>query len=131
LPFERHRDILNDPTVNIPEADVVIGGPPCQGFCLLNKRREGDPRKQLWRPYFEIVERSGANVLVMENVPQLLGSFGHGEIMGTAEAMGFKAWGDVLCAANCGVPQTRRRAIIIGGKFLALALGKEDGALGF
>ena len=108
--------ILNDPNMNIPEADVVIGGPPCQGFSLLNKKREGDPRKQLWRPYFEIVERSGSKVFVMENVPQLFGSFEHGEIMGTAEAMGFKVWGDVLCAADYGVPQTRRRAIIIGCK---------------
>jgi DNA (cytosine-5)-methyltransferase 1 len=93
-------DILNDPATEIPPADVVIGGPPCQGFSLLKKNREGDPRKQLWRPYFEIVERSGAQVFVMEKVPQLLGSFEHGEIMGTAEAMGFKCWGEVLSAAD-------------------------------
>jgi len=111
-------DLLNNPAVKIPEADVVIGGPPCQGFSLLNKKREGDPRKQLWRPYFEIVRRSDAKVFVMENVPHLLGSFEHGEIMGTAEAMGFNVWGAVLCAADYGVPQTRRRAIIIGCKFL-------------
>jgi len=109
-------DILNDPTTRIPEADVVIGGPPCQGFSLLNKKREGDPRKQLWRPFFKVVEQSRANIFVMENVPQLLGSFEHGEIMGTAEAMGFKVWGDVLCAADYGVSQTRRRAFIIGCK---------------
>lgn len=111
-------DILNDPKTEIPEADVVIGGPPCQGFSLLNKNREGDPRKQLWRPYLQIVKRSGAKVFVMENVPQLIGSFEHGEIVGTAEAMGFKVWGGVLCAADYGVPQTRRRAIIIGSRFL-------------
>ena len=103
-------DILNDSTTEIPPADVVIGGPPCQGFSLLNNNREGDPRKQLWRPYFEIVDRSGAQVFVMENVPQLLGSFEHGEIMGTAEAMGFKCWGEVLSAADYGVPQMCRRA---------------------
>ena len=97
-------DILNDSSVLIPQADVVIGGPPCQGFSLLNKNREGDSRKQLWRPYFEIVERSGARVFVMENVPQLLGSFEHGEIMGTAEAMGFKVWGDVLYEKGTFVP---------------------------
>lgn len=114
--------ILNDPSISIPEADVVIGGPPCQGFSLLNKNREGDSRKQLWRPYFEILKRSGAEVFVMENVPQLLGSFEHGEIMGTAEAMGFKVWGDVLCAADYGVPQTRRRAFLIGCRFFNPAL---------
>jgi DNA (cytosine-5)-methyltransferase 1 len=43
-------DVLKDPATEIPSADVVIGGPPCQGFSLLNKNREGDPRKQLWRP---------------------------------------------------------------------------------
>jgi DNA (cytosine-5)-methyltransferase 1 len=115
-------DILNDPATKIPEADVVIGGPPCQGFSLLNKTREGDPRKQLWRPFFEIAKRSGAKVFVMENVPQLLGSFEHGEIMGTAEAMGFKVVGGVLCAADYGVPQTRRRAFIIGCKTFDPAL---------
>jgi DNA (cytosine-5)-methyltransferase 1 len=52
----------------------------------------------------------------MENVPQLLGSFEHGEIMGVAESMGFKIWGDVLCAADYGVPQTRKRAFIVGSK---------------
>jgi len=111
-------DLLNDPAIKIPKADVVIGGPPCQGFSLLNKNRDGDPRKQLWRPFFEIVQRSGAKVFVMENVPQLLGSFEHGEIIGTAEAMGFKVRGAVLCAADYGVPQTRRRAIIISCKSL-------------
>lgn len=110
-------NLLKDPSIKIPEADVLIGGPPCQGFSLLNKNREGDSRKQLWRPYFEILQRSQAEVFVMENVPQILGSFEHGEIMGTAEAMGFKVWGDVLCAADYGVPQTRHRAFIIGCKF--------------
>lgn len=111
-------DILNDPSMKIPRADVVIGGPPCQGFSLLNKNRQGDPRKQLWRPFFEIVERSGARVFVMENVPQLLGSLEHGEIIGTAEAMGFNVWGDVLTAADFGVPQTRRRAFVVGSRLL-------------
>ena len=110
-------EILKNGIKNIPPADVVIGGPPCQGFSLLNKNREGDPRKQLWRPFLEIVRLSKAVVFVMENVPQLLGSYEHGEIMGVAEAIGFKVWGDVLCAADYGVPQTRKRAFIIGCKF--------------
>lgn len=110
-------DVLGDPTTKIPDADVVIGGPPCQGFSLLNKNRKGDPRKRLWRPYFEIVERSGAKIFVMENVPQILGSFEYDEILETAETMGFKVWAGVLYAADYGVPQTRRRAIIIGCRF--------------
>jgi DNA (cytosine-5)-methyltransferase 1 len=39
--------ILSDPKTKIPKADIVISGPPCQGFSLLNKNRGGDPRKQL------------------------------------------------------------------------------------
>lgn len=109
-------DILADRSTRIPEADVVIGGPPCQGFSLLNKNREGDPRKQLWRPFFEVVKRSGASVFVMENVPQLLGSFEHGEILGTAEALGFKVHSEKLLAADYGVPQLRFRAFIVGCK---------------
>ena len=110
-------EILEKKQIKIPEADLVIGGPPCQGFSLLNKRRENDPRKELWRPFLEVVERCGASVFVMENVPQLLGTFEHGEIVGAFESLGFKIWQDKLIAADYGVPQTRTRAFIIGCKF--------------
>lgn len=43
--------ILVEPSFVVPKADVVIGGPPCQGFSLLNKERQGDTRRQLWRPF--------------------------------------------------------------------------------
>lgn len=100
----------------IPQADVVIGGPPCQGFSLLNKFREGDIRKQMWYPFLQIVEMSGARVFVMENVPQLLGTEEHEAIMHSAQAMGFKLVWAKLMAADYGVPQKRQRAFIIGSK---------------
>lgn len=109
-------DILEDPDTKIPKADVVIGGPPCQGFSLLNKNREHDPRKQLWRPYLDIVKRSGAKVFVMENVPQLLDSPEYDEIVEEAERQGFHVVGRKLLASEYGVPQHRRRAIIVGVK---------------
>jgi DNA (cytosine-5)-methyltransferase 1 len=109
-------DILSDSEIKIPAADVVIGGPPCQGFSLLNKNREGDPRNQLWRPFLEIVKISGAKVFVIENVPQLLGSVEHKEIVKNAEMLGFKIVSGKLCAADYGVAQTRTRALIIGSK---------------
>jgi len=109
--------LLKADDVKIPQADVVIGGPPCQGFSLLNRNRDGDPRKQLWRPFFEIVRMSHASVFVMENVPQLLGSLEHGEIISKAGEMGFKvAWAKLL-SADYGVPQTRWRAFIVGCNF--------------
>ncbi len=107
-------DILEDPTTEIPEADVVVGGPPCQGFSLLNKNREADPRKQLWRPYMEVVEHSGARVFVMENVRQLLTSAELHEIREEAERLGFEVASAVLCAADYGVPQERYRAFVVG-----------------
>ncbi|MCL5024780.1 MAG: DNA cytosine methyltransferase [Nitrospirae bacterium] len=115
-------DLLQDPSVEIPKADVVIGGPPCQGFSLLNKNRQDDPRNELWRPFLEVVEKADAEVFVIENVPQLLGTFEHGEIVGAAETLGFNVWSGKLCAADYGVPQTRWRAIILGSKRLDPAL---------
>lgn len=110
-------EILETKQIEIPQADVVIGGPPCQGFSLLNRNRENDPRKELWRPFLEVVEKCGASVFVMENVPQLLGTFEHGEIVGAAKSLGFKIWQEKLTAADYGVPQVRTRAFIIGCKF--------------
>jgi DNA (cytosine-5)-methyltransferase 1 len=110
-------DIVDNRIDEIPKADVVIGGPPCQGFSLLNKQRDGDPRKQLWKPYLQIVEHCGAEIFVMENVPQLLGSAEHEEIAEVAHSLGFKMAFAKLCAADYGVPQTRWRAFIIGCKF--------------
>ncbi len=77
--------LLSDPNIEIPTADIVIGGPPCQGFSLLNRNRADDVRKQLWRPFLEVVERSGASVFVIENVPQLLGSPEHEQIACVAQ----------------------------------------------
>jgi DNA (cytosine-5)-methyltransferase 1 len=109
--------LLEDPTIHIPVADVVIGGPPCQGFSLLNKGRASDPRKQMWRPFLQVVERSQASVFVIENVPQILGSEEHAEIMEEAKSMGFRVTFGKLCAADYGVPQVRWRAFIIGCRF--------------
>lgn len=63
-------ELLQDEQTHIPPADIVIGGPPCQGFSLLNKNRSDDPREQLWQAFLEVVERSNAQMFVMENVPQ-------------------------------------------------------------
>lgn len=110
-------DLLNDPETVIPPADVVIGGPPCQGFSLLNKNREDDPRKQLWQQFLRIVDLSGADVFVMENVPQLRGSAEFRAIKQAARAMGFRVCDETLNSADYGAPQVRKRAFIIGCRF--------------
>lgn len=101
----------------IPQADIVIGGPPCQGFSLLNKKRVGDKRRALWEPFLDVVDRSGARVFVMENVVELFRSSEFGEIKTRAEASGFIVQAGVLNAADYGAPQLRKRVIIVGHKY--------------
>lgn len=101
---------------SVPQAEVVIGGPPCQGFSLLNKKRVGDKRRALWEPYLDIVEQSGASVFVMENVAELLASGEFQSIERRAVNLGFKVTAAILNAANYGAPQSRRRTIILGSK---------------
>jgi DNA (cytosine-5)-methyltransferase 1 len=110
-------ELLRAPEVEIPKADVVVGGPPCQGFSLLNKKRGSDPRKRLWEPFFDVVRRSDADAFVMENVPQLLGTSEHRAILEEARRLGFGVACAVLLAADYGVPQLRRRAFILGCRF--------------
>ena len=100
-----------------PQADVVIGGPPCQGFSQLGRRDGADPRNELWRNYVRVLAASDADIFVMENVPQLLRSDQYAVFKETVEGRGFLVREDVLNAADYGVPQTRRRAIVIGSRF--------------
>jgi DNA (cytosine-5)-methyltransferase 1 len=103
-------------TKKIPQADIVIGGPPCQGFSLLNRNRDGDLRRALWEPYMDIVKASGAKIFVMENVKELLKSDEFDAIKARAKKLGFEVVAQVLNAADYGAPQTRRRAVIVGWK---------------
>lgn len=104
---------VRDPA-GIPAADVVIGGPPCQGFSLLNKKRVGDVRRELWQPFMDVVALSGAKAFVIENVAELRGSPERDAIVARADLLGFYTATDVLLAADYGAPQTRRRTVIIG-----------------
>jgi DNA (cytosine-5)-methyltransferase 1 len=104
-----------------PRSDVVVGGPPCQGFSLLNKKREGDKRRALWEPFLDVVEQSGARAFVMENVSELHRSEEFRQIQKRADDMGFDIKSDVLNTANYGVAQTRKRTIAIGWKKNALS----------
>jgi len=74
----------------IPEADIVIGGPPCQGFSLLNKNRHGDERRVLWEPFMDIVEQSKAKIFVIENVDGLLKSAEFDKIQKRAQKKWFQ-----------------------------------------
>ncbi len=111
----------------IPKADVVIGGPPCQGFSLLNKKREGDPRRQLWRQFLHAAEIAEAKVIVMENVQQLLTSDEFEEICLQLNNLDYKfIQSGVLTAADYGVPEVRKRAIIMASKESPISLPRPS-----
>lgn len=97
---------------------AVIGGPPCQGFSQKGKRKSiSDPRNFLFRYYYEVVKRVKPKYFVIENVPNLLttenGLF-KDEIVELFNGVGYAVSCGVLCAADFGVPQDRRRTCIIG-----------------
>ncbi len=99
-----------------PECDLLVGGPPCQGFSNLGERVPNDPRRQLWRHYLRAVEEANPLIFVMENVPPLLKSGEYQEIVQVAESLGYQVEGRVLNAADYGTPQTRKRAIVVGSR---------------
>ena len=97
---------------------VVIGGPPCQGFSQKGQRKTiHDERNFLFKYYVKVVDLVKPIYFVMENVPNLLtaeGGFFKKEIEELFNSMGYSLNSGVLNASDYGVPQNRRRAVIIG-----------------
>src|SRR5262249_19977945 len=113
------------------KADVVIGGPPCQGFSNLTGNCSADPRRAMWQFFMDIVQQSECKVFVIENVPNLLKSSEGKAIIAKAGELGFIISEDesagILNASEFGVPQRRRRAFIIGSKLGSIALPTATG----
>ncbi len=103
--------------------DIIIGGPPCQGFSLANKRRnkiKDDPRNKLFYGFVKFINWYSPKAFVMENVKGLL-SMQNGEVIKTiveeftnAGECGYNVAYKVLVASDYGVPQNRERVILIG-----------------
>jgi DNA (cytosine-5)-methyltransferase 1 len=99
-----------------PAADIIIGGPPCQGFSNLGAHIANDPRNQLWRHYVRAIDQTRPRVFVVENVPPLLNSEEGQELIRETRGMGYEVEGRILTAADYGAPQIRKRTIIIGSR---------------
>lgn len=104
--------------------DVIIGGPPCQGMSLSGPRRFEDPRNRLYLSYIRLVEEIKPKAFVIENVPGLVELF-NGKIKDSIiekfTDMGYNIQYRILCAADYGVPQSRRRVVFVGvrkGEFI-------------
>lgn len=106
-------------TDQVPEsADIVIGGPPCQGFSTLGKQDEEDERNLLWQQYAKTLTRVKPRYFVVENVaafaksPQFTQFVKATEPGGLLEDYAFQH--AVLNSADFGAPQARRRTVVIG-----------------
>lgn len=99
------------------KVDLIIGGPPCQGFSIAGKRIIDDDRNKLYKSFVRMVAHFKPKAFVLENVPNIL-TIGDGiikrAIITDFEALGYKVVNKVLLASDYGVPQNRRRAIFVG-----------------
>lgn len=102
--------------VDIPQADVLIAGPPCQGFSTLGRQDPLDVRNGLALEVPRWARASGASVVVVENVPPFLASPQWRELASALEMFGYGITTWVLDAVEHGAPQLRRRAFTIASK---------------
>jgi DNA (cytosine-5)-methyltransferase 1 len=103
---------------DLPRADILIGGPPCQGFSVAGHMRPDDPRSQLVWQFVRLVRECAPKIFVMENVKALakLERFGsvRAKLLRNFAELGYETNMILLNAADFGVPQSRERVFFIG-----------------
>lgn len=102
----------------LPGADVVVGGPPCQGFSNLGARRNRDPRNALWRRYVDTLVAVTPRAFLLENVDRFATSGQFRDLIRETHRSGrlcdYRLDHHIIRATDFGAPQLRRRVIIIG-----------------
>jgi DNA (cytosine-5)-methyltransferase 1 len=101
------------------EIFAVVGGPPCQGFSTAGARDHGDPRNRLVFSYLDIVSRLRPSWFLFENVEGILTSGGGDAVVGLAgmfAELGYSFRVDKVNFAQWGVPQARKRVLIVGNR---------------
>lgn len=98
--------------------DIVIGGPPCQGFSVAGKMRMDDPRNKMIDVFVSVVLAIKPTVFLMENVKALAKnnkwSFIKNKVISEFTSAGYEVSMNVLNAADYGVPERRERMILVG-----------------
>ena len=110
----RIKDYLDERKIKV---DVLVGGPPCQGFSLAGKRDEDDERNILYSAMVKTAKLLKPKIVVLENVPGMLTLYdgvGMKRIFSDFTKLGYKMAVKVLYAPDYGVPQIRKRAVFIG-----------------
>lgn len=110
--------------------DLVVGGPPCQGFSTAGKGDPNDPRNFLWKEYFRVVERVRPKVILLENVAGMMhkkNAHHVNDFVSKLNSIGYLANFAVLDASDFSVPQNRKRLIIAAGLGWKPELPKPSG----
>ena len=108
-------DILKKTNNRFP--DVIIGGPPCQGFSVMGDKQGSDPRNQLFKAYIHLVRDLQPKMFVLENVKGLKTMYGgkvFNQITTGFSESGYDIYSKILNAKDYGVPQNRERVFIVG-----------------
>jgi DNA (cytosine-5)-methyltransferase 1 len=99
--------------------DVLVGGPPCQGFSTYGKRNPNDSRNKLYKIYLDFLEAFYPKVFIIENVVGIL-SMCNGaiidDILNSTKNLGYEVISKTLDVSNYGIPQIRKRVFIIGNR---------------
>jgi DNA (cytosine-5)-methyltransferase 1 len=117
-----NEDITKFDLNTIPNADIIIGGPPCQGFSGIGKRDPNDNRSSLVYSYLDVVDKVQPKIFLFENVTGIKsskaadGSKVIDNLKQAFENIGYHINIYTLNAADYGVPQRRKRVFIIGNK---------------
>tara|TARA_Y100000310_G_scaffold342696_1_gene446977 strand:+ start:533 stop:1609 length:1077 start_codon:yes stop_codon:yes gene_type:complete len=113
-------NLLNEIGKTKEDIDLVIGGPPCQGFSTVGNRKEDDQRNKLFYEFVRFVREIKPKMFVMENVTGIL-TMKKGEVKKIVkqefENLGYKVKIQILKGEDFGVPQKRRRVFFVGHKF--------------
>lgn len=105
--------------VNIKKVDMIVGGPPCQGFSTVGAGKVGDKRNSLFKEFVRIVKLTDPKVILFENVTGILAQKNKkvlAMIFKSFEKLGYHMSAEVLSADDFGVPSRRKRTIIMGVK---------------
>lgn len=111
--------ILEDIELNKGELDILIGGPPCQGFSTAGSRFWDDPRNHLLTSYIKALKTINPKWFLMENVEGLLTSNNGNYVFEAAKAfinLGYDIRIEKIYAQEYGIPQRRKRVLIVGNR---------------